>query len=115
MGWLDDAKKSNIISIKRINPDELFSCFNETDKFMAKKFETNKSLSARVKRRNAQGFVGAGSHVMFKKDNIGDYRDVSQNHKDTDTIEHKSLVRHYGRMNTGKHPGSKPMRNLYNA
>ena len=115
MGWLDDANKTNIISIERINPDELFNYFNETDKSMANKFETNKSLSARVRRRNSAGFTGEGNHVMFKKDNVGDYRDVSQNHKDTDTIEHKTLVRHYGRMYIGKHPGSKPMRNLRNA
>ena len=94
MGWLDNANKTNIISIERINPDELFNYFNKTDKFMEKKrFETNKSLSARVRRRNSAGFTGEGNHVMVKKDNVGDYRDVSQNHKDTDTKQHKELIK----------------------
>lgn len=44
---------------------------------------TNKSLSARIKRRNAQGFNGVGHHVVEQRHSpIGDYRDPKQNHKE---------------------------------
>ena len=77
-------------------------------------YPSNTSISARVRRRNSAGFTGDGSHKLFKKESFGDYRDVSQNHKDTDTVEHKTLVHYYGHMTPGKHPGSKSMRNLRN-
>lgn len=46
----------------------------------------NKSLSARIKRRNAQGFKGEGSHKDFTNGG-GNYLDLKQNHKDKDIIE----------------------------
>ena len=52
--------------------------------------EYNKSLSARIRRRNKQGFTGIGS----KSDLIpnlfyGDYNDPAQNHKDVDYANDK--------------------------
>lgn len=45
----------------------------------------NKSLSARIKRRNAQGFKGEGGNPVWNKTTpFGDYKDETQNHKDTD-------------------------------
>lgn len=42
----------------------------------------NTSLSARIKRRNAAGFKGLGSHARFDdKSQMGDYRDLNQNDK----------------------------------
>ena len=46
----------------------------------------NKSLSARVKRRNEQGFKGEGSHVDFRNGG-GNYLDLKQNHKEKDVRE----------------------------
>ena len=46
--------------------------------------EHNKSLSARIKRRNAQGFVGVGSGLGFIIKNPGNYTDLEQNGKATD-------------------------------
>ena len=46
----------------------------------------NKSLSARIKRRNAQGFKGEGSHVDFRNGG-GNYLDLKQNHKEKDVKE----------------------------
>ena len=49
------------------------------------KMETtiNKSLSARIKRRNAQGFLGFGHHIVGQRYSpVGDYRDPKQNHKE---------------------------------
>ena len=43
----------------------------------------NESLSARIKRRNAQGFYGVGHHVVGQRHSpVGDYRDPKQNHKE---------------------------------
>lgn len=44
----------------------------------------NKSLSSRIKRRNAQGFVGAGTGLRFLIKNPGDYTDPEQNGKIAD-------------------------------
>lgn len=44
----------------------------------------NKSLSARIRRRNKQGFNGNGTGLGFIIENPGDYRDEKQNHKDKD-------------------------------
>lgn len=42
----------------------------------------DQSLSARIKRRNKQGFTGLGSHKRFDdKSLMGDYRDPNQNGK----------------------------------
>ena len=45
--------------------------------------EYNKSLSARLKRRNKQGFAGVGTGLGFNPYNkqYGDYTDPEQNHK----------------------------------
>lgn len=62
--------------------------------------EYNKSLSARIKRRNKQGFIGVGTGHIILKDgtvacynttkllngNYGDYRDEEQNNKKNDHI-----------------------------
>lgn len=57
--------------------------------------EYNKSLSARIKRRNKQGFAGKGTGLGFIVNDPGDYRDEKQNHKDIDRrndIAHKNKV-----------------------
>ena len=46
--------------------------------------EYNKSLSARIRRRNKQGFSGNGTGLGFLIKNPGDYCDEKQNHKDKD-------------------------------
>lgn len=54
--------------------------------------EKNKSLSARIKRRNKQGFKGEGNHKMFGSV-LGDYRDENQNYKKFDkNLELTNLV-----------------------
>ena len=46
----------------------------------------NKSLSARIKRRNAQGFKGEGSQSDFVPRMPGDYTNERDNHKQKDRI-----------------------------
>lgn len=46
--------------------------------------EYNKSLSARIRRRNAQGFAGVGTGLGFLVKNPGDYTDPEQNGKAAD-------------------------------
>ena len=46
----------------------------------------NKSLSARIRRRNKQGFSGNGTGLGFLVDNPGDYLDPIQNNKMKDYI-----------------------------
>ena len=46
----------------------------------------NKSLSSRIKRRNAQGFVGAGTGLGFINPMYGDYTDPKQNGKIADYL-----------------------------
>ena len=46
--------------------------------------EYNKSLSARIKRRNKQGFNGNGTGLGFFIKNPGDYTDPEQNGKTAD-------------------------------
>lgn len=46
--------------------------------------EYNKSLSARIKRRNAQGFAGVGTGLGFLVKNPGDYTNPEQNGKAAD-------------------------------
>ena len=48
--------------------------------------EYNKSLSARAKRRNKQGFNGNGTSSGFVTKNFGDYLDPIQNNKIQDYI-----------------------------
>ena len=52
--------------------------------------EYNESLSARIRRRNKQGFSGNGTGLGFLIKNPGDYTDPKQNGKAADyTIEQK--------------------------
>ena len=52
--------------------------------------EYNKDLSARIRRRNKQGFSGNGTGLGFLIKNPGDYTDPKQNGKAADyTIEQK--------------------------
>lgn len=46
--------------------------------------EYNKSLSARIRRRNKQGFSGDGTGLGFLARNPGDYTDPEQNGKAAD-------------------------------
>ena len=46
----------------------------------------NKSLSARIRRRNKQGFSGNGTGLGFLVDNPSDYLDPIQNNKMKDYI-----------------------------
>ena len=72
--------------------------------------EYNKSLSARVRRRNAQGFLGIGNHKDFSCGN-GDYTSREYNHKSTTNSEHYNLVKLCKNIGI-KHPGSKSMATL---
>ena len=48
----------------------------------------NKSLNARIKRRNKCGFLGVGTHKRFIEV-TGDYTDLYQNHKITSKLINK--------------------------
>lgn len=48
--------------------------------------EYNKNLSARIRRRNKQGFNGNGTGLGFLIKNPGDYLDPTQNNKMQDYI-----------------------------
>jgi len=48
--------------------------------------EYNKSLSARIRRRNKQGFSGNGTGLGFLVKDFGDYLDPSQNNKIQDYV-----------------------------
>lgn len=57
-------------------------------KILNLKIMGNESLSARIRRRNKQGFAGLGSHKRFDdKSLMGDYRDPNQNGKAKDKWE----------------------------
>lgn len=55
--------------------------------------EYNKSLSARIRRRNKQGFNGNGTSSGFLARNFGDYLDPSQNNKMQYYIRKRILVK----------------------
>lgn len=92
--------------------------------------EYNTSLSARIKRRNAQGFEGIGSYNgVGTKHEYGNYRDHRQNHKhdgdvhlryNPDTKRAELVVcpsKHQHMINHAKHydsrrAGSKSMKTL---
>ena len=44
----------------------------------------NKSLSARIKRRNAKGFAGVGTPAWTKRTSYGDYRNIADSNKQHD-------------------------------
>lgn len=73
--------------------------------------EKNKSLSARIKRRNKSGFKGEGNHKMFGSV-LGDYTSTTQNYKDLDkNLYHVNLVNRAKKLGL-KHAGSKTIRQL---
>ena len=55
--------------------------------------EYNKSLSARIRRRNKQGFSGNGTSSGFVAKNFGDYLDPIQNNKMQYYIRKRILVK----------------------
>lgn len=69
--------------------------------------EQNTSLSARVKRRNKQGFLGYGNHFNFKNGG-GDYKE--DNHKFVNPYQ--SVV-NFLKKRGFRHPGSKKNLNQY--
>jgi len=71
--------------------------------------EYNKSLSARIRRRNAQGFLGYGNHANFKNGG-GDYKNKEDNHKSVNLYQG---VINFLRKRGFKHPGSKKNLNQY--
>lgn len=74
--------------------------------------EQNKSLSARIKRRNKQGFDGLGSHVNFKEV-IYNVKDITLNHKLADRDEEQiNLVNFAKKRGYSKHSGSKSISQL---
>ena len=94
--------------------------------------KNNKSLSARIKRRNKQGFLGEGTGLGYKMKNPGNYRDPEQNHKydgrlderitkeGIETIvkpsKNQNIINQAKRIGiVGKHAGSKPIHKLTNA
>ena len=76
--------------------------------------EYNKSLSARIKRHNKQGFKGEGNHKMFSSVS-GDYTSMTQNYRcykylDKDPY-HINLVNRAKKLGL-RHAGSKTVRQL---
>ena len=53
--------------------------------------EYNKSLSARVRRRNKCGFTGNGTSNYTKFTPYGDYTDENQNHKLKDKLDNIAI------------------------
>ena len=82
MGILDDSKKSVYLD-GRVIIEEIF-IEDKKEKDM-KPNNSNKSLSARVRRRNKQGFTGTGNYCGVGPNHYyGDYKDPKQNHKEID-------------------------------
>lgn len=81
MGLLDNSRKSVYLDGRLIIED----VFIENKQKVNKTMEQNTSLSARIKRRNAQGFEGTGNYHGVGKNHVyGDYHDPKQNSKDVD-------------------------------
>lgn len=74
---------------------------------------TNKSLSARIKRRNKYGFVGVGNHT-YKLSVSADYKDPYYNYKDEDRNEEQiNIIGKLKKMfKRNKHIGSKTLKQL---
>ena len=64
--------------------------------------EYNKSLSARIRRRNKQGFIGVGTGLGFLIKNPGDYLDPIQNNKMQDCIRENARKNKLGFKRIGK-------------
>lgn len=64
--------------------------------------EYNKSLSARIRRRNAQGFAGVGTGLGFLVKNPGDYTDPEQNGKAADYAREQRRKNKLGFKRIGK-------------
>lgn len=76
--------------------------------------EINKSLSARIKRRNKSGFCGFGTHNPPKEVNIS-INDDFINHKYEDRLVNcyqKNLVNYAKKHGYSKHSGSKTLNQL---
>lgn len=76
--------------------------------------EINKSLSARIKRRNKSGFRGLGTHNSPKAV-IFSINDEFVNHKFEDKLANsyqKSLVNYAKKRGYSKHSGSKTLNKL---
>lgn len=92
--------------------------------------EYNKSLSARIRRRNKQGFEGIGNHKDNNNPMMGDYKNPIDNHKfddrlsiNPDTLESKispsyqmNVINQAKRIGiVGKRAGSKRINKLIKA
>ena len=64
--------------------------------------EYNKSLSARIRRRNKQGFSGNGTGLGFLIKNPGDYLDPTQNNKMQDYVRDSARKDKLGFKRIGK-------------
>ena len=64
--------------------------------------EHNKSLSARIRRRNKQGFSGNGTGLGFLIRNPGDYLDPIQNNKMQDYVRESARKNKLGFKRIGK-------------
>ena len=76
--------------------------------------EFNKSLSARIKRRNKSGFCGFGTHNPPKEVNISINNDLV-NHKFEDKFVNsyqKSIINYARKHGYSKHVGSKTLGQL---
>lgn len=72
--------------------------------------KNNKSLSARIKRRNKQGFRGIGNHSLCPKEVNISINNEFINHKFEDKFVNsyqKSLVNYAKKHGYSKHAGSK--------
>ena len=80
------------------------------------------AYSARIKRRNKQGFAGIGTPSNFVPNTPGDYKDIIFNHKHEIGFNETSdvipvLTKHEHMVNKAKvrgmrHPGSKTLKQL---
>lgn len=77
--------------------------------------KNNKSLSARIKRRNKQGFRGIGNHSLCPKEVNISINNELINHKFEDKFVnsyYKSLVNYAKKRGYSKHSGSKTLKQL---
>jgi len=74
----------------------------------------NKSLSARIKRRNKQSFRGIGNHSLTPKEVYLPINNELINHtwKERKANAEQSNLINYGKKHGFKHCGSKPLRIL---
>lgn len=70
------------------------------------------TISARIRRRNEQGFVGVGTPKWIKTSSVGNYRDSEDNNKNNKDKVLSILCEAKKIGLVGKHSGSKPLKRI---